>query len=164
MNVHRTKTLLGQISTLSIISSSISLYLSSILQLSERLMPNATVQLSAFTLLLSYSAGTILKSIYNHCMSLSSPSSNPSPPIHLLTPENKKPKHASTDEKNSKPKDWTQQSCASSSNVTQLQSPAFMLDSSEQSRELNYFHHRAIYSIIHNTENISFFLHGSCNA
>lgn len=157
MNVYRTTTLLGQISTLSVISSSISLHLASILQVSKRFMPNATVQLSAFKPLLSYSAGTILKSISNHCMSLRSPSSNPSPPTYILTPENKKPKYASTDEENSKPTDWTQQSWASSSDVTQLQSTAFRLDNSEQSRELNYFNHRAIYSAIHNTENINFF-------
>lgn len=155
--MYRTTTLLGHISTLSVVSSSISLSLVWILQLSKRFMPNAAVQLSAFKPLFSYSARIVLKSISTHCMSLSSPSSNPSPPIYLLTPESEKTKYASTDEENSKPKDWTRQSWASSSDVTQLQSTAFRLDSSEQSRELNSFNHRAIYSVIHNTENISFF-------
>ena len=60
-----------------------------------------------------YSAGTVLKSISNHRMSLSSSSSNSGPPH--LTPESKKPKYTSTDEENPKPKDGTQQIWASSS-------------------------------------------------
>lgn len=120
-------------------------------------MPNAAVQLSAFKPLLSYSTETILKSISNHCMTLSSPSSNPSPPIYLLTPENKRTKYASTDEQNSKPKHWTWQSWAPSSDATQLQSTACRLDNSEQSRELNYFNYRAIYSVIQNMKISAFF-------